>query len=98
MTTNWLLAEYQVTIIAKKLKRRILPLKQIVIEIQKNPEEYSQLQGPSNRAIYRRINPAIKSLGWIPWNKKRGTTCGKIFIVPWIPEDPITTKARSDLK
>jgi hypothetical protein len=82
---------------------RFLRIKEIVDHIERNASSYPFLTMQSEwhpvdtittRAITCRVNNAIAEMKWQPWNNGRGQGTGRIFLLPWVGEDPAVTAAR----
>lgn len=82
---------------------RFINIADIANHIQDNPGSYPFILDPSEwhphepvtpRALIVRINDAINRMGWKPWNNGKAKSTGRIFILPWVPEDPAVVAAR----
>jgi hypothetical protein len=85
---------------------RFINVMDIADHIQNNPGSYPSILGVSEwhpedpvtpRALIVRINDAISRMEWKPWNYGKAKSSGRIFLPPWVPEDPAVVAARESL-
>lgn len=66
--------------------------------IQRYPGKYPYLVDIPRRSTLQRIAKVMKMAGWKSYtNQSKSRRNGKIFIVPWIPEDDIIQQAREEV-
>ena len=100
----WKKVEKEVTLATKRLtKTRFVNVKDIAREIMNNPSKYPEITQVSkwhpharvtDRAIRMRVIVAVKNMKWVAWNGGKARATGRVFLVPWVPEDPVVVRIR----
>jgi len=94
---NWPRVESQVTNAVKGFtEKRFVNVRRLCEYVDREPEKYPDITGTTFRSQQERITQAMYNMGWQNYNSK-GSRIGRVFIVPWIPEDPLITAARNRL-
>ena len=101
---SWDKVEAEVTRATKRLpKTRFVNVKDIAREIMNNPDkdpittdtsQWHPHTRVTDRAIRMRVFVAVKNMRWVAWNGGKARATGRVFLVPWVPEDPVVVRIR----
>ena len=100
----WSIVEKEIVKATRRLPcTRFVNVKDIAREIMGNPGKYPATTGaskwhPGNRVTDRTIRMqvivALKNMQWVAWNGGKARATGRVFLVPWVPEDPVIVRIR----
>ena len=100
----WNKVEKEIVKATKRLpKTRFVNVKDIAREIINNPRRYpttteASKWHPANRVTDRtirmRVIVAVKNMQWVAWNGGKTRATRRVFLGPWVPEDPVIVRIR----